>query len=163
MSTYTTTSTFTKTHAAHLASKIAGDLRQMQCFYNHPSDGKILKYIEEVVSLLLDGYLESVDYGFEKNNKWVVAVSYEVVGGNIYPDNNSGRIPIGVNIEGAHWRSYLRKSRKFWNLPPHVRERVEAQLPIQRGDGKDPAAGLVGQQDRTYFAGGVGIKRNTIS
>ena len=48
---YTTTSTFTRTHAIYLASKVAADLRQMQLFYGRPSNENIEAYIEELAIL----------------------------------------------------------------------------------------------------------------
>ena len=45
-SSYSTSDTFTRTHAVYLASKVAADLKQMQLFYGKPSDGNIEAYIE---------------------------------------------------------------------------------------------------------------------
>ena len=60
--TYTTSSTFTRTNARYLASKVAADLRQMRLFYGRPSDGEIDDYNTELIELLVGGYLDSVDY-----------------------------------------------------------------------------------------------------
>ena len=81
--TYTTSETFTLTHAKYLASKVAADLLQMQMFYSSPSNEKINQYISELTTLLVHGYLESVDYGFRKDGKWVIQTSYSVKNGSI--------------------------------------------------------------------------------
>lgn len=41
---YTESSTFTLTHAKHMAAKVATDLKRMQRFYGSPSDAKIAEF-----------------------------------------------------------------------------------------------------------------------
>ena len=48
---YTDTITFTVTHARHLASKIATDLKRIQRFYKRPSNAEINELMLEVVEI----------------------------------------------------------------------------------------------------------------
>lgn len=157
------TSTFTVTHAEYLSSKIAADLKQIQAFYGDPDDARIDKYIQELIILLKGGYLLSVDYGFKKNDKWVLAVSYEVnqVTGTLI-DNNPGKVPAGVDIQGARFGSYLRQSKKFEDLSEAEQNKINATLPFQRGGCDDPLSGLYGSHDKTYSAGNHEVKRKII-
>src|SRR3984893_17572079 len=50
--TQSSTSTFTITHARHMAAKLAADLKRMQRFYGAPSDDSIAAYETEVGDLL---------------------------------------------------------------------------------------------------------------
>ena len=69
-STYTYNTTFTLTNAKYLAAKIATDLKRMQRFYGKPTDQQIEDYENEAISLLNDGYLDTITYGFKKDDKW---------------------------------------------------------------------------------------------
>ena len=56
----------------------------MQLFYQKPSDAQIDKYVEEVVELLVNDHLDSVDYGFRRSDAsdaWVVGLRYVVRNG----------------------------------------------------------------------------------
>lgn len=159
--TYTTT--FTVTHAEYLASKVAADLRQLQSLYGRPYDNEIANYQQEIVLLIKEGFLSSVDYGFQKNSLWVVALSYEanIVTGTLI-DNNPGRVPVGINITGTSWYSYLRKNYKFYSLSVIEQEAVEASITIKRSSASDPQSGLIGQYDRTYGANDRQLNRKVI-
>ena len=158
---FSQTNTFTITNARYLASKIAADLYQIQRFYGEPSDAKINQFVDEVVTLLKDGYFKSIEYGFKKNDKWVLALCYEVSQLNGL-DNSPGRVPIGVDISGATWGSYLCKSDKFYALPAAAQEKVLATLPFARVPWSDPKAGLNSTQDKSYSSGNVDIARRII-
>ena len=163
---YTTTAntTFTKTHAEHIASKIAADLHQFSRFYGNPSDQAIKNYVQELVILLADGYLESVDYGFQKDGKWILALSYEVYESTgTLKDDNSGRIPPGKDISGATWYSYLRRSSKFWKLSNEDQEKIHTSITIKRSSASDPSTGVSSNHDKTYSSTGVGTDRKIIS
>lgn len=137
--TYTQTNTFTRTHAEYLASKIAADLLQMQHFYGNPSDSEIDKYLQELIILLLGGYLDSVDYGYRKDNKWVVVVRYSAqFGSSSTTDDRSGGVYPGADITGSTWGSYLRKNSKYNNLPLPEKTRIEELLPIPRSAQDEP-------------------------
>ena len=67
--TITEAQTFTVTHARHMAAKVAADLKRMQRLYGEPSDADIQEYEAEVITLLKDGYLGAVWYGFRRNGE----------------------------------------------------------------------------------------------
>jgi hypothetical protein len=158
------TGTFTVTNAEYLASKIAADLKQMQMFYANPSDSDIECYVKELVIFLKGGYVSSVDYGFIKNEKWVLAVSYSVnpVTGQLI-DNNPGRIPAGKDISGTHFTSHLRYASKFFVLSAEEQQKIKASAPVKRSPASDPQTGLYGVQDRTYSSGGQQVNRQIFS
>lgn len=158
--TYTTSETFTLTHAKYLASKVAADLLQMQLFYNRPSTEQINQYIDELTTLLIHGYLDSVDYGFKKDNKWLVQISYSVKNGNISTDDRSGSIYTTADVSGAAWSSYLRKSSKYNIQPQTEKQRVEALLPFTR-EGQPESGFQPGRwiSDKNYYNGGISLER----
>lgn len=163
---YTTTIgiTFTKTHAEHIASKIAADLYQMQRFYGSPSEQKIKDYVTELIAFLADGYLKSIDYGFKKNDEWILAISYEIsqtTGG--IRDDNSGRIPIGKDITGASWGSFLRYNDKYENLSSTEISEFQSKLPFKREGTTDPFNGQYSSYDKTYSTGGTDANRKIIT
>src|SRR5687768_14391904 len=73
MTTFTTTDsvTFTLTHARHISAKVATDLKRMQRFYGQPSDASIASYEAELTELLKEGVLDTVSYGFKRNDSWI--------------------------------------------------------------------------------------------
>jgi len=164
-STYTTSKTFTITHARYVTSKVAADLRQLQLFYGDPSDDQIAAYAEEAALLLRDGYLERVDYGFRRHNpvtgsQWVLVLRYIARDGAL-ADDHSGRVPPGVNRSGATFWSYLTYTAPFFALSESERDRVKAALPIQRAAGRE--AGFVNgtwSGDRTYSSADRGVARS---
>ena len=161
--TYSNTSTFSLTHAEYLASKIAADLLQIQIFYGEPSNDRIDAYIEEATILLLGGYLESVDYGFQRDDKWILVVKYVAsFDGVLTQDDRSGGVEAGIDIRGARWCSYLQKNSAFDNLPRSDRNEIEASLPIKRVTGAEPETVMgVWETDKFYSQNGVGLTRKT--
>lgn len=164
-STYTTSRTFTITHARYVTSKVAADLRQLQLFYGRPDDEQIDAYAEEAALLLRDGYLERVDYGFRRQDsqrgaQWVLLLRYIARNGEL-DDDHSGRIPSGVDLSGTSFWSYLTYTAPFFALNDAERDRVKAALPIQRSAGRE--AGFVNgtwSGDRTYSSAGQGVARS---
>jgi hypothetical protein len=53
--TITATTTFTLTHAKHMAAKVATDLKRLQRLYGSPTDAAIADYETEVIELLKAG------------------------------------------------------------------------------------------------------------
>jgi hypothetical protein len=161
MSTNTNTNTFTVTNAKYLGSKVAADLYQMQQFYGKPSMEEIDDYVDEVVTLMKDGYLRSIDYGFRKNGVWVFALSYEISSdGSV--DDNPGRLAFGADISGATWYSYLRTNSKFANLSGIEQQKIKDSIAIKRDSATDPQIGTSSQYDRSYSSGNVDLNRKTI-
>lgn len=162
---YSYSTSFTRTHARYLASKVAADLRQMQLFYRKPSDAEINDYLEELTELLVGGYLASVDYGFRRNNGWVVALSYSVrTDGTLTADDRAGRVPVGVDVVGASWYSHLRYSSKWWGLSQSERDKVKNAIPVKRGDAAEPSVGTgnVWVEDKVYTSSGTSFTRRTL-
>jgi Bacterial HORMA domain family 1 len=163
--TYTSTRTFTITHARYVTSKVAADLHQLRLFYGSPADSDIEDYAEEAALLLRDGYLERVDYGFKREDsvmgsQWVLLLRYTARDG-VLDDDHAGRVPPAVNIAGARFWSFLSYSGRYFALSEAERERVKAALPIQRTAGRE--AGFVTgtwSGARTYSAADQGIARS---
>ena len=164
-STYTTSKTFTITHARYITSKVAADLRQLRLFYGRPDDDQIDAYAEEAALLLRDGYLERVDYGFRRHGanlgpQWVLLLRYVVKDG-VLDDDRSGRVPPGVDVSGTSFWSYLTYTAPFFALSESEREKVKAALPVQRIAGRE--AGFVSgiwSSNRTYSSADHGVARS---
>ncbi|HET7577064.1 MAG TPA: hypothetical protein VFK19_10955 [Sphingomicrobium sp.] len=166
MSSYTTTSTetFTLTHARHIASKVATDLKRFQRFYNYPSDMKIDQFEAELVGLLKHEAVDYVVYGFKRNALWTPAsVRYHAVSGKLIADDDPGKIRPGVNIVGASFASFLSYSASWFLKPLAERERIEAELPFQRSTGDSPGLEQgYWANDLGYSAGGRGLGRSSV-
>jgi Bacterial HORMA domain family 1 len=162
---YSFSTSFTRTHARYLASKVAADLRQMQLFYGRPGDAEIADYIEELTELLVGGFLASVDYGFRRYNGWVVALSYSVRSdGTLTADDRAGRVPVGADITGASWYSYLRYSAQWGSLTQSERERIKNSIPVGRGGADEPqiGSGNIWVEDKVYTSSGTSFTRRTL-
>jgi len=163
--TFTTSKTFTITHARYVTSKIAADLRQLKLFYGQLADDRIEAFAEEAAILLRDGYLGRVDYGFKRNSQysseqWVLLLRYTVKNGDL-TDDHAGRVPPGVDVSNTWFASYLEYSTKFVLLPPSEQARIKADLPITRSVG-DEAGFVAGTWtgDRTYSSNDQGLGRS---
>ena len=58
--TVSESTTFTVTHARHMAAKVATDLKRMQRFYGSLSDVDISSFETEAIALMKVGYLNYV-------------------------------------------------------------------------------------------------------
>lgn len=163
--TFTDSITFTITHARHLATKVATDLKRMQRFYASPGDADIGQYEAELVELVRGGYLGTVRYGFRRNDTWIEPMleyrSHELAGGYL-ADDDPGRIRPGADVSGAKFHSYLTYSAKWHLLSTTEREAIKRTLPFQRGHGAQPALGGDLVADRTYTAGGRCLGRSSL-
>lgn len=160
--TFTTTTTFTRTSARYIASKVVTDLRRMSYYYGQPTEKEIENYYDELVELLDQGYLESVEYGFKRDGGRVISVYYEVRADGSLSDDRAGGIHARADITGASWFSYLVTNWKFLALAPHEQQRIEAMLPVKRTHGQAPSDGNgYWVTDRSYSADGVGTQRRT--
>lgn len=98
---YTESSTFTVTHARHMAAKVATDLKRMQRFYGSPSDSKIAEFEAEATEMLKAGYLETVTYGFKRDGNWVeptLRYTARDLAGTAANDDDPGRVRPGADI-----------------------------------------------------------------
>lgn len=161
--TETRTETWNRTHARKVAGKVMADLRQMSQAYGQPSPERISEYLEELETLLAEGYLKEVTYGFKQGDEWVVALKYKATEvGLVYNDDYSGMIPRGKDVSRASWYSFLAKSDAFFKLTPEKRRAIEDSLPIKRSTAEEPSAGTGWHPDKTYNSGGGGVRRSTL-
>ena len=134
------TSTFTRTHAKHMAAKVATDLKRMQRFYGRPNDSRIVDYETEVIEFLKEGYLGTVIYGFRRNGNWIEpTLNYTArdLAGASANDHDPGRIRPGADISGASFYSYLTYSLAWNNATEVEKEAFRGRLPFpaKRGTG----------------------------
>jgi Bacterial HORMA domain family 1 len=107
---YTESSTFTVTHARHMAAKVATDLKRMQRFYGSQSDAHIASYEVEVIALIKVSYLGVVTYGYKKDGKWIeptLRYTARELTGATANDDDPVRIQPGPDMSGAVFHSPL--------------------------------------------------------
>lgn len=161
--TTTESSTFTITHAKHIAAKVATDLKRMQRFYGYPSDDSIDEYESEITLMLKHGYLETVAYGFKKNGNWIEpTLKYEASDFSSGTNDDPGRIRPNKDVTGASFYSYLTYSAKWTMLNEIEKENFKETLPFQRGGANEPGIDGYLDYDRTYASGGRALSRATI-
>lgn len=157
--------TFTATHAKQLASKVATDLKRMQRFYNYPSDLMITAYETEAVELLKKGYLGTITYGFQKDEKWIeptLRYTAKDLFGMTLSDDDPGRIRPGANVEGANFYSYLTYSSTWDKLSQVEKDNFKKDLPFQRGGADEPGINGYLSSDKTYSSGGKALERSIV-
>lgn len=163
--TYTDTETFTRTHARHMAAKVATDLKRLQRFYGHPSDGRIADFEAEVIEFLKEGYLGTVRYGFRRNGNWIeptLSYSARDLEGASANDDDPGRVLPGADTRGASFYSYLTYSL-WWEVQNAAEQaRFLSRLPFQRGGAPEPGIDGYLSADRVYSAGGRALERATV-
>jgi Bacterial HORMA domain family 1 len=157
----TSTTTFTRTHAVYIASKVAADLRQMQNFYDKPSDAQIDDCLTELVEHLVAGFIASVEYGFRRNGEWIVSLRYEVRSDGTIADTGSGRVYPYADLSGLGFYSYLITNGAYASTDAATKEAFRAKLPFQRTGAEEPKH-LNGywETGKSYSAGGVGAVRS---
>ncbi|MBS0343199.1 MAG: hypothetical protein JSS56_22060 [Proteobacteria bacterium] len=163
--TATDTRTFTLTHAKHLAAKVSADLKRLQRLYGHLTDDRIAEFEGEVTELLRLGYLGTVTYGFQRNDKWIEPTLRYTAGdlASGGADDDPGRVPPGRDISGAQFHSYLTYSAAWDALTADQRAAVKRQLPLQRVSGSE--AGVSNgyfADDKTYSSGGRSLGRASV-
>jgi hypothetical protein len=163
--TVTETSTYTITHARHMAAKVSTDLKRMQRFYNVPSDKEIAEYEAEVIELLKNGYLGTITYGFQRNGKWVeptLKYTAKDLSGFSANDDDPGRIPHNANVEGAKFHNFLTYSSEWNKLSADEKVRFKSGLPFQRTSGEEPGVEGGFYDDKVYSSGGRALNRSTV-
>ena len=161
---YTRSTSFTITHARHLASKVAADLHLCAAYYDRPSESDIAAYSEELAILLTDGYVEQYEFGFKKDGRRVLTWRYTVeLDGSISSDDRAGKLLPSIDVSGASFYNFLSYSDKWFSLPTSIKKAVKKDLPIERttGDLPNDGNGYWTSQDRHYSSGGVGLGRAT--
>ena len=160
--TLTESTTFTITHARHIAAKVATDLKRLQRFYGRPTDAGILAYEDEARALIKAGYLGTVTYGFKKNGNWIApTLRYTArdLAGIAASDDDPGRVWPGADITGAVFHSYLTYSPAWDQLSFSARETFSQDLPFQRQGAAEPGVSGYFIDDRTYSSGGRALNR----
>lgn len=163
--TNTETTSFTVTHARHMAAKVATDLKRMQRFYGEPSDSQIAKYEAEMIEFLKAGYLGTVTYGYKRDDSWIeptLRYSARDLAGNAANDDDPGRIRPGANTAGATFYSYMTYSQGWDNLTQAERDAFSTRLPFNRSGAPQPSISGNLVDDRTYSAGGQALNRATV-
>ena len=156
-----------------MTARVKSDLKRLNQLYPHAnlSEQTIQKYHDEATTLLKDGFLGTVTYGFQqeveqwfgdKKKEWVVALKYEVINGELDGGSDTpGGLRPGCDVDGAKFYSFLTYSPK-WNSDMNGQEQIDyknSKLPIQRGSGTEPEANW--SQDRSYGKGGQVMNRYT--
>lgn len=163
--TVTDSTSFTITHARHLATKVATDLKRMQRFYGVPTDAKIEAYQQELILLVKEGYLETVTYGFKRDGNWIqptLRYTARDLAGSIADDDDPGRVLPGADTSGASFYSFLTHSRAWDECSAAKKESFKTGLPFQRGDGSEPGISGYLSCDRMYSAGGRSLERSSV-
>lgn len=163
--TLSQTTTFTETHARHIAAKLVTDLKRMQRFYGSPPDSDISQYETEIIELLKKGYLDTVTYGFQRNGNWIeptLRYTARDLAGISANDDDPGRVLPGKDVANASFSSYLIHSATWNRLSATEQEAFEKRLPFRRSGASEP--GITGYlaRDLTYSAGGLALDRASV-
>jgi len=161
----TESQTFTLTHAKHLASKVAADLKRIQRLYGSPSDSTISSYETELIEFLKKGYLSEVTYGFQKDEKWIeptLRYTSRDLAGMMAGDDDPGKIKPNADISGAYFTSYLIKNSTYHNLSSMDQENFQNSLPFKRTGAPAPDINGYLSSDKTYSSGGKSLDRSSV-
>lgn len=159
----TESTSFTVTHAKHIAAKVATDLKRMQRFYGSPSDSRINDYESEITELLKHGYIEKVSYGFQKGEEWIEpTLIYTAKELGYSANDDPGKIRPGKDISGAYFRSFLEHSSAWYALSEREKSNFKRYLSCQRSAGTTPAICGYLEDDRTYSSGGKALTRSSV-
>lgn len=160
------TTTFTLTHAKHMAAKVATDLKRMQRLYGSPSDADIAGYEAEVTELLKAGYLGTVTYGYRRSGDWVeptIRFTARELAGGTADDDDPGRVRPGADTSGASFYSYLTYSAAWDELSGTEQDAFKKnRLPFERNGAPEPGVNGYLTNDRTYSSGGRALERASV-
>jgi hypothetical protein len=161
--TSTTTTTFTRTEAKYLASKVIADLYQCSKRYDSPDVSRIPDYEAELVEMLVHGYVDTYEFGFKKGGARVMSWHYTVgADGGLHGDSNSGGLYAKADTAGATYFNFMAYSAKWFQLPEGDRAKFKATLPVDRTPGSAPVDGDgYWEVDHDYTAGGVSVERKS--
>jgi hypothetical protein len=167
MSSYSITesTTFTITHARHMASKVSADLKRMQRFYGSPSDSQIASYETEITELLKLGYLGTLTLGFLRDSQWIeptLVYTARDLAGMAANDDDPWRVQPGRNIAGATFYNYLLYSSAWRAATLAERDAFKARMPFTRSDKDEPTVNGYLIDDKIYSAGGRSLSRASV-
>lgn len=157
---YSATETFSISHARHIASRVAADMRQMSRYYGYPDESQIDDFQEEIAQYLAAGYLATFEIGFKRDGHRIFTLYYEVLADGSLSDTRGGGVPANADVTGATPFNFLTQSGTFYRLAQAEREAFKAKLPVRRTFGYAPFDGN-GRwiSDRSYAAAGTGLQR----
>ncbi len=158
------TTTFTLTHARHMAAKVATDLKRLQRLYGLPSNAEIANYETEVIQLLKAGYLGALTIGFRRDGQWIeptLRYTARDLAGDAN-DDDPGRVRPGANIDGATFYSYLTYSPAWHALTAIEQDAFKRAMPFYRTGAPEPAINGYLAPDLTYSAGGRALDRASV-
>jgi hypothetical protein len=163
--TLSETTTFTLTHAKHMAAKVAADLKRLQRLYGYPSDANIASYEAEMIELLKAGYLDTLTVGFRRQGLWIeptLKYTARDLAGGAANDDDPGRVKPGANITGAAFYNYVTYSSAWFAMASAERDAFERRLPFHREGAPEPGINGYLDDDRTYSSGGRAISRASV-
>lgn len=161
----TESTTFTVTHARHMASKVATDLKRVQRFYGDPSDARIANYETELIELLKAGFLSEVTYGYQRNGAWIeptLRYTAKDLQGMAANNDDPGKVRAGADVSNASFGSFLTYSSAYFTASEATRAALHRVLPFSRGDSSEPGVSGYFSPDRTYSAGGQALNRQSV-
>lgn len=159
------TQSFSVTHAKHLASKVATDLKRIQRFYGTPNDTRIAQFESELVEYLKAGYLYKVSYGFQKDGAWIeptLQYTTKDLAGMQGTDDDPGRVKPGADVSGATFYSYLEQNSAYDALTAAQKEAFWKTLPFTRTGAAAPGVSGYLMQDKSYSSGGRALDRSYV-
>lgn len=167
MSSYSITesTTFTITHARHMAAKVSADLKRMQRFYGYPGDTEISNYESEAIELLKAGYLGTLTVGFKRDSQWIeptLRYTARDLAGMPANDDDPGRVLPGRDVSGASFYNYLTYSATWHALSASEQEAFERRMPFSRANAIQPTVNGYLIEDKTYSAGGRALGRSSV-
>lgn len=164
-SSYTTSSSFTRTNAAYLASKVGADLYQCHRRYGYPTtEQSVRDYIAELEEQLAAGYVAKYEFGFlAAGRRRVVSWSYTVTAtGLTGGDDRPGGVYLAADVAGAEWFNYLTRTDAWSALTDAGQQNFNGRLPFTRVAADSPTDGDgYWVDDRSYTSGGVLLPRRT--
>ena len=163
--TVSETTTFSVTHARHMAAKVATDLKRMQRFYGSPGDSRIAEFEAEIIEFLKEGCLGTVTYGYWRDGDWIVpTLRYKArdLAGQAANDDDPGSVRPGANIDGATFYSYLTYSPAWDAASAATKSTFRQRLPFVREGAPEPGVNGYLSEDRTYSAGGRALNRASV-
>ncbi len=161
--TITETSSFTVSHAKHIAAKVATDLKRIQRFYDRPSDLDIDRFEREIVELLRRGFLSKVTYGFQDNGNWVEpTLVYTARDMALSQNDDPGRVRPGRDVSDLPFCSFLEYSSDWFQLSDAEQSEFKKGLPLERRTGSSPGISGYLENDLGYTSGGKSLSRASV-
>ena len=118
-----------------------------------------------MIQLLNHGYLDRVEYGFRRNERWIdptLQYTARELAGDALQNDDPGKIRPGANVNGASFHSYLTYSAAWWKLSDQERHVFKLGLPFYRQGAAEPGVDGYFESDLTYSSGGRALNRRRV-